>query len=111
MSNYFTVERQGQCIEKIYLEKEDGTPAFVDVMNMSYEDLRSYDGLSEFVTAVMDASNTYLDECDADTIVTLVGDDDIFIWGILISPTDNEDEFKYATINWKKDGKNFRYQG
>lgn len=108
--NYFAIEREGKNLDHVYLRHEDGNIAFEDIMNLSYDEMKAYDNMSEFVTAVMDAANVYFEASDEQTIVTLVGEDDVFIWGILIGPGNDEDELKYVFIDWHKDGKNYRYK-
>ena len=108
--NYFSVERNGKCVEHLLIRREDDTIAFEDVMSMSYDELKSYEFLDLFIAAIMDATNKYFNEGDDQTAVTLVGEDDVFIWGLLIGPGDEEDEFKYCFIDWLKDGKKYRYE-
>ena len=108
--NYFAIERSGRCIDHVYLKCDDETIAFEDVMNMSYDEIKTYEHINEFVTAMIDATNTYFKTGDEQTIVNLIGEDDVFIWGVLIGPGDSDDELKYAFIDWKKDGKLYRYE-
>ena len=37
------------------------------------------------------------------------GEDDVFIWGIIMGP-DAEDGIRYVLVDWKKDGKSYRYE-
>lgn len=109
--NYFAVERAGQCVDHVCITREDNAIAFEDLMDMSYDEMKSYHALDEFIVAIMDAANRQFDSSsDEHTIVNLVGKDDIFIWGILIGSGDAEDELKYAFINWKQDGKSYGYK-
>lgn len=107
-NNYLVIEREGKYADRVSLRKDDGTPAFEDVKSMSYEEIKSYENAEEFVVAVMDATNDYFGESDEHTLVTLVGDDDVFIWGIVIGPDDG-DQIRYAFVDWKKDGRSYRY--
>lgn len=109
-NNYFAIERANKCADNVYIKNEDGTTACEDVMAMSYEQIKSYEKLDEFVTGMMDAANTYFDESDNLTLITLVGEDDVFIWSIIIGPGDNDDELKYAFVDWKKSDKSYRYE-
>ena len=108
--NYFSIERNGNCIDQTLLIRADGKVAFEDVMNMSYDEIKAYNNIDEFVEAVMEAANTYFKEGDVQTLITLVGEDDVFIWGILIGPGENSGELKYVFIDWGKDGKKYRYE-
>ena len=108
--NYFTIERSDRCIEYLLIRRDDDSVAFEDVMNMSYDELKAYEDIDIFVAAVMDATNEYFNESDAQTAITLVGEDDVFIWGLLIGPGDEKDELKYCFIDWLKDGKKYRYE-
>lgn len=109
--NYFAVERSGQCVDHVNIKLDDGTVAFEDVMNMSYDEMKIYSKIDEFVTAVMDATNQHFGSTDDEqTIINLVGEDDVFNWGILIGPGDVNDELRYAFIDWHKDGKSYRYK-
>ena len=109
-NNYFAIERMNRCIDHIFIKREDGTMAFEEVMNMSYEEIKIYKDIDAFVTVFMDATNEYFNESDEHTIVTLVDGDDVFIWSILIGPGVDNDELTYAFIDWKKDGKSYRYE-
>ena len=109
-NTYFSVERAGKNIDHVLIRHEDGSVAFEDVMGMSYEELKVYNHIDEFVTCVIDATNKHFNDSDDQTIVTLIGEDDIFIWSVLIGPGDSADELKYAFIDWTKDGKSYRYE-
>jgi hypothetical protein len=108
--NYFAIERDGKCIEQIILRDENGDIMFEDVMDMSYDELiENNENVQDFVVAAMDATNMYFDSYeDEPTVVTLIGPDDVFIWGIIMEPIDGDIE--YAFINWQKDGKFFKYE-
>lgn len=108
--NYFAIERYDESVEGIVLRDENGHIAFEDIMNMSYEEIMgNSQRVQNFVETVMDATNMYFDTFeDAPTVVTLIGPDDVFIWGIMMEPY--EDEIRYAFINWKKDGQCFKYE-
>lgn len=109
--NYFAIERDNDVAETngIY-DKESETMVFDEVLDMSLEDLKIFDEIDTFVVVAMDAANAYFGDKDGDTLITLVGEDDVFIWSILMSKGDNEDDIRYNFIDWKKDGKNYRYQ-
>lgn len=109
MSNYFAIERNGECWAPAILADHNGNPAFEEFLGMSYEEMKSSDKLEDFIVAAMDAANRKSDVKDDQTIVTLVGKDNIFIWGILMGSGENED-IRYNLINWKKDGKSYRYE-
>lgn len=109
-SNYFSIEREGLCIDRVHIQQDDGTLAFEGVMNMSYDELRAYDGIDVFVAAVMDTTNEICDGDDEDTVITLIGNDDVFIWSMLIGAGESKDELKYSLIDWTKDGKKHRYE-
>lgn len=108
--NYFAIERDNQCVEKIILHNENGDVAFEDVMNMSYDEVvENSQEVQDFVVAVMEATNMYFDSLeDEPTVVTLIGPDGFFIWGIIMESED--DDIRYAFVDWKKDGQCFRYE-
>lgn len=103
--NYFAIECDRGCFDHIVLKDKDGNVAFGDYLNLTYDDMKSREDLEEFVVAMFDAAN---EGGDSQTLVTLVGDDDIFIWSIIIG-MDGEN-LKYVLVDWKKDGKNYRYE-
>ena len=107
--NYFTIERGGKCIEHVLLHIED-VIVFEYVMNMSYEEIKQYEYIDSFIVAVLDATNQYFNEDDADTLITLVGEDDVFIWSVLIGSEEGSENIRYAFIDWLKDGKKYRYE-
>ena len=106
---YFAIERDDECFEPVILIDKNGNTAFEDLMNMSYDDMKNYDKIDNFVMAVMDATNQLTGGEDANTAVTLVGEDDVFIWGLIIGPS-GEDEFHYVFVDWKKDGNSYKYE-
>ena len=109
--NYLVVERSGKSVENIVIRRNnDNSVMFEDLMNTSYNEMKSYRDLGTFVECVMDATNEFLQEGDEQTLITLIGSDDVFIWGILVAPGDTEGSLKYALIDWGKDGKKYRYK-
>jgi hypothetical protein len=110
IANYFSIEREGKCATPVVIRDENNVVAFEDLMNMSYEEMKAYKDLELFVDCVMDVANEYFEESDAQTTITLIGKDNVFIWGILIGPANDPSQLKYALINWKKDGKSYRYE-
>lgn len=109
-NNYFAVEHNGAFLDHAVITNGNGEMVFGDLMNMSYEEMKSYDELDAFVATVMEISEAQFGTSDeSDTIVTLVGEDDVFIWGILMAPGEG-DEIRYTLIDWRKDGKSFKYE-
>lgn len=108
-NNYFALERGSQYFENMCMQAQDGSILFEDVMNMSYDEIKTYDNLESFVDCAMDLSNKLFNSKDDQTIVTLVGADDVFIWSIIMGPED-EDTLRYVLVDWKKDGKQYRYE-
>lgn len=106
--NYFAIERGNECWYPMVLADHDGRIAFEDFLDMSYDEMKSSDKLSDFVTAAMDAANRKSDGTDDQTIVTLVSADNTFIWSVIMGP--DEDVIRYVLVDWKKDGKNYRYE-
>lgn len=107
-SNYFAIEREGKCCDHIYLMDDNKGMVFKNLMNMSYDEMKLYADIKKFVVAVMDASNEAFGSYDKQTIVTLIGEDDIFIWSVIIDV--DGDDFRYSFVNWKKDGRSYRYE-
>ena len=102
--NYFTIERNEQCVEKIVFKYEDKI-VFEDLMDTSYEEMVEYPEIEEFVVAVMESTM----ELGGDqVIVNLIDPDGVFIWGIIIGM--NNDDCKFVFVNWQKDGRKYRYQ-
>lgn len=110
ITNYFSIERKGKCTSPIVIRAENNVVAFEDLMNMSYEEMKSYKDLELFVDCVMDVANEHFGESDEQTMITLIGKDDVFVWGILIGPAEDADQLQYALIDWKKDGRMHRYE-
>lgn len=108
-NNYFAVERDNQYVEDIIIRNENGNIAFENIMEMPYDEIvKNGEDVQDFIEAIMNASNMYFDSSeDEPTVVTLIGPDDVFIWGIIMEPYDGE--IRYAFINWQKDGNLFKY--
>lgn len=109
MSNYFAIERNGECWAPVILADHNGNPAFEEFLYMGYGEMKSSDKLEDFIVAAMDAANRKSGLEDCETMITLVGEDGCFVWGILMDSNENDD-IRYNLINWKKDGKNYRYE-
>ena len=108
--NYFSIERNGNCVEHILFKDKDENLVFENVANMSYDEVKTYEDIEEFVACVMDATNAHFNEGDAQTIVTLIDKNDVFVWSIIIGPDEENDAIKYVFVDWKKDGKSYRYE-
>ena len=104
--NYFAIECNQQYWEHVVLKDQDDNVKFADYLDKTYDEMKNSEDLEEFVVAVMDAVNG--DDCN-NTIINLIGEDDIFIWGIIMGP-DGEDGVRYVLVDWKKNGKSYRYE-
>ena len=107
--NYFSIERNDHCIENILFKNDKGEIIFQEVLSMTYDEVKSYERIEEFVVCVMDVTNDFFEDDDNQTLLTLIGEDGVFLWSILIGP-DKEDAIRYAFLNWQKDGKKYRYK-
>ena len=105
-NNYFAIECNQQYWEHVVLKDKDGNVKFEDYLNKTYDEMKSSEDLEEFVVAVMDAANG---DTSNNVVITLIGEDDIFIWGIIMGP-DEDYGVRYVLVDWKKDGKNYRYE-
>lgn len=107
--NHFAIEHNGNCYEPVLLVDSDGNPAFAEFMEMTYEEMRDSEQLEDFVVAAMDAVMQNGDDDDEyiDVAVTLIGEDRFFIWGIIMSA--EGDDITYKVVDWKADGKHFKY--
>lgn len=108
--NYFVIERIGKYIERLHFFKDGNEAIFEEVVDMSCDEIKQYEQIDSFVVAIMDATNQYFNEDDADTLITLVGDNDVFIWSIIIGSEDDNENIRYAFIDWLKDGRKYRYE-
>lgn len=106
--NYFAIERENECHDHICLVDNNENIVFKDLMNMSYEEMKAYVDIDKFVVAIMDASNELFNSYDKQTIVTLIGEDDLFVWSVIIDV--DGDDFRYSFVDWRKDGKSYRYE-
>ena len=107
--SYFAIERNGDMWDHVTIQDLNGNIVFDNYLDMSYDEMKSQDDLENFVVAVMEATNVKVNGDDEQTIVTHIGNDDIFIWSIIMGPDDDR-MINYALIDWKKDGKNYRYE-
>ena len=107
-NNYFAIERNGQCWDHV-LPIEFENEHFKKFKDMSYDEMKSSEDLDYFVAATMESVNRFTGGEDEQTIITLVGEDDTFIWSVIMGQGEN-DTILYSLIDWKKDGKNYRYE-
>lgn len=107
--NYFSIEVNGECYSPVLLADSDGKPAFSEFLNMSYDEMKNSERLEDFVVAAMEAAERRGDGEDdySDVVVTLIGEDNFFIWGIIMST--EGDNITYKVVDWKADGKHFKY--
>lgn len=104
--NYFAIEYNQQYWEHVVLKDKDGNVKFDDYLDKTYDEMKSSTDLEEFVVAIMDAASG---DTNNNAIITLIGEDGVFIWGIIMGP-DEDDSVRYVLVDWKKDGKNYRYE-
>lgn len=104
--SYFAIEHNQKCMDHIVVRDQDENVVFGQYLNMTYDEMKSAEDLEEFVVAVMGAATGGE---EGQVLITLVGDDDIFIWSIIIGD-DGNDGINYVLVDWKKDGKNYRYE-
>ena len=107
--NYFAIEVNGECYSPMLLADSDGKPAFSEFLNMSYEEMRASEELENFVIAAMEAAERRGNGNEEfnDVVVTLIGEDDFFIWGIIMSA--EGDNITYKVVDWQADGNHFKY--
>lgn len=107
--NYFAIEVNGECYSPMLLADSDGKPAFSEFLNMSYEEMHASEELENFVIAAMEAAERRGNGNEEfnDVVVTLIGEDDFFIWGIIMSA--EGDNITYKVVDWQADGNHFKY--
>ena len=107
--SYFAIERNEKCWDHVMLQSRNGNSDFSDFMDMTYDEMQSDERLEWFIIAAMEATNEASGNSDDQTIVTLIGEDDVFIWSIIMGPGENDD-IMYNLVDWKKDGHMYRYE-
>jgi hypothetical protein len=105
--NYFSIERNGESWMPVILADSNGDPAFTEFLDMNYDGMKSSALLEDFVVASMEAADRICGVDDDQTVVTLVGNDGVFIWGIIMGY--ENDDIRYCLVDWKKDGHSYRY--
>ena len=106
--NYFAIERNGECWSPVVLQSRNGDSDFSSFMEMTYDEMKNDDRLEEFVVAAMEATNQASETGNDQAIVTLIGEDGVFIWSIMMGPGEN-DNIMYNLIDWTSDGHVYRY--
>lgn len=107
--NYFAIERNEQCHTPVILADRNGNPTFAEFLDMNYEEMKNSALLEDFVVAAMEAADRVCGIDDDQTIMTLVGSDDVFIWSIIMGPGE-DGSIQYVLVDWKKDGHSYRYE-
>ena len=107
--SYFAIERDQHCLDHVTINDNEGNVVFKNYFDMSYDEMKSSIDLDEFVVAVMEAVGKNFNSDNNQTIITLIGDDDVFIWSIIIGTVEENGDLKYVLVDWKKDGKSYRY--
>lgn len=106
--NYFSIERNGNTWMPVILADSNRNPAFEEFLDMGYEEMKTSTLLEYFVIAAMEAADRICGAYDDQTVVTLVGSDGVFIWSIIMGS--ESDDIRYCLVDWKKDGKSYRYE-
>ena len=114
--NHFTIERNGQCwesVDNIVNNRVNMVQSRIDELKVAtYDEMKSKHWIEGFIMAIMEAADKLSGTEGNQTIVTLMDENDIFIWSIIISATENytkDFEVNYSFVDWKKDGKSYRY--
>lgn len=111
--SYFAMERGGKCYEQaedVIVNRVNMVQARIDILKAStYEEMLRQHWLEGFVLATYEAADEVLGDEDDQTIITLIDDNGIFVWSIIIGVNENSD-LNYVFVDWKKDGKNYRYE-
>lgn len=111
MENYFVIERNDNYLEGVVLLDSDQNVLHEEIMNMSYEEMKEYDKLDDFLWEAYFASESYFETKGENTVISLVDSEDTLVWGILFGPDpDDEEALRYCFINWGEDGKIYKYQ-
>lgn len=107
--NYFSIEVNGECYSPVLLADSDGNPAYTEFLDMSYDGMKNSEQLEDFVVAAMEAAERRGDSEKeySDVVVTLIGEDGFFIWGIVMSA--EGDNITYKVVDWQADGNHFKY--
>ena len=107
--SYFSVERNGQYFDHFILKNEENNvDGFVNYLNMTYDEMKSQEDLEDFVLSNMEAADAMFANENDQTILTLIDDDDVFVWSIIMAS--DGDDIRYVLVDWTKDGKKYRYE-
>lgn len=107
--NYFAIECDGKYFDHVMLRDDENNIMFENYLDMDYETMKYSTDLEDFVCAVMDATSEMCGHDRNQAVITLVGEDDVFIWGIIMG-ADDDGMIRYSLVDWKSDGKNYRYE-
>lgn len=110
--SYFAIERNNQCWDHVngMVNYVNMVQSRIDMLKEStYDEMKKKPWLEGFVMATMEYANELSGTDDDQTIITLVGDDDVFIWSIIMGPGEN-DTIRYSLMDWTKDGRKYRYE-
>lgn len=111
MENYFVIEQNDNYLEGVVLLDSDQNVLHEEIMNMSYEEMKEYDKLEDFLWEAYFASESSFETKGENTVISLVDSEDTLVWGILFGPDpDDEEALRYCFINWGEDGKIYKYQ-
>lgn len=103
--NTFSIERGDNIIHNVFFATKDYE--MPNVANMSFDEIAHYEGLSDIVDAMLDATDDAFGTGNEDVFITLVDEDGYFIWSINIEQDNSS--FAYGLINWRKDGELYCY--
>ena len=107
--SYFAVERNGHYFDHFILrDEENEVSSFENYLNMTYDEMKSQEDLEDFILSNMEAADAMFTNENDQTILTLVDDDNVFIWSIIMAS--DGDDVRYVLVDWTKDGNKYRYE-
>ena len=103
--NTFSIERGDNVLHNVFFGDENNKMS--NVTEMSFDELVNYDGLSDLVDAMLDATDDAFGPSCEDVFITLVDGNGYFIWSISIEQCDSD--FNYQIIDWSQSDDKFCY--
>ena len=106
--NTFSIEHGNGFVKDVCFADFTGNISHEEISALTFEELSNYDKIDYFIEGILEACDRFFGESNKEIIVTLVGEDGYFIWGVILNPA--EYSISYQLIDWTKDDQLFRYE-
>ena len=107
--NRLVIEIEDNGYERIYVDNVGGE-SLQHFNNMTHDEMAKNEYADVFIIAALKAVGKTLASLKSKAAISLVGDDGVVIWTIVVHPADEEGYNTWTTTDWIKHNKKYYYE-